>query len=191
MIIVKKYGNRRLYDSNRSCYINLEQLADLIRGGETVQVQDVKTGEDLTQEVLLQVVMEVLRGTDVLSVDMLHRIIKSTGSHPWNHMVHQQLVAGMKMVSSQMEQAERMMRMGAGVMGEGWSFDGAAKPQRAAHSPAPPPVPDPPVPDPPVPEPPTPEPPPEPEPAPGGTAPGQQLDELKARLEELEKLLRG
>ncbi len=188
MIIVKKYGNRRLYDSNRSCYINLEQLADLIRGGETVQVQDVKTGEDLTQEVLLQVVMEVLRGTDVLSVDMLHRIIKSTGSNPWNQMVYQQLVAGMKMVSSQMEQAERMMRMGAGAMGKGWPFDGAATPQGAAPSPAPSPAPESPAPDPPAPEPPSE---PEPEPEPRSEAPDQQLDELKARLAELEKLMRG
>ena len=62
MVIIKKYGNRRLYDSARSRYINLEELAAIIRAGEAVQVVDAKTNEDLTHEVLMQVVLEVLKG---------------------------------------------------------------------------------------------------------------------------------
>ena len=57
MVIIKKYGNRRLYDSARSRYINLEELAAIIRAGEAVQVVDAKTNEDLTHEVLMQVVL--------------------------------------------------------------------------------------------------------------------------------------
>lgn len=108
MVVVKKYGNRRLYDTSRSAYVNLEQVAELVKAGHEVQVVDAKTGEDLTQEVLLQVVMEVLKGRDLLPVPLLRRVIMATGASPWHEMVRQQLTAGMRMVLTQVEGMERM-----------------------------------------------------------------------------------
>jgi polyhydroxyalkanoate synthesis repressor PhaR len=57
-VIIKKYGNRRLYNTFASRYINLEELADLVRNGNEVQVIDAKTGEDLTRVTLMQVIVE-------------------------------------------------------------------------------------------------------------------------------------
>jgi polyhydroxyalkanoate synthesis repressor PhaR len=57
-VVVRKYGNRRLYDTSRSRYINLEEIAILVRNGTDVQVLDAKTGEDLTRVTLTQVIVE-------------------------------------------------------------------------------------------------------------------------------------
>ncbi len=191
MVTIKKYGNRRLYDTSSSSYINLEQLAEMIRGGQEVCVVDAKSGEDLTREVLLQVVMEVLHGGDLFSSAMLQRMIRATGNNPWARTVHQQLVTGFQVLSNQIDQAERMFPMGTmpgmpGMPGVGspFGFPGAASaPAGAAAQPA-------------SPEPePTPPPDPTPAPAPAAAAPAdgakEQLDELRSRLADLEKLLKG
>src|SRR4051794_18176922 len=57
-VIVKKYSNRRLYDTEGSCYITLEELADRIRRGAEPRVVDAKTNEDLTQATLTQIIIE-------------------------------------------------------------------------------------------------------------------------------------
>ena len=58
IIIVKKYANRRLYDTGRSSYVTLDDLAEMIREGQNFVVQDAKTGKDLTQSVLTQIIVE-------------------------------------------------------------------------------------------------------------------------------------
>jgi len=58
-VILKKYGkNRRLYDPSSSRYVNLDEVATLVRNGTEVQIVDAKTGEDLTRGCLMQIVME-------------------------------------------------------------------------------------------------------------------------------------
>ncbi len=58
-VILKKYGkNRRLYDTSAKKYVNLEELASMIRSGKDVQVVDAQTGEDLTRVCLMQIVMD-------------------------------------------------------------------------------------------------------------------------------------
>jgi polyhydroxyalkanoate synthesis repressor PhaR len=57
-VVVKKYANRRLYDTAGSRYINLEEIAALIRKGTEVQVVDAKTGQDLTRVTLTQIILE-------------------------------------------------------------------------------------------------------------------------------------
>ena len=47
-VVIKKYGNRRLYDTAASCYVNLDQIAGFVREGRAVKVVDAKTGKDLT-----------------------------------------------------------------------------------------------------------------------------------------------
>jgi polyhydroxyalkanoate synthesis repressor PhaR len=56
--ILRKYTNRRLYDTSRSCYVTLEDVKQLVLSGEKFQVQDSKTGNDLTRNILLQIISE-------------------------------------------------------------------------------------------------------------------------------------
>jgi polyhydroxyalkanoate synthesis repressor PhaR len=58
MLVIKRYPNRKLYDTEAKGYITLEQIADLIRGGQEIQVIDNVTGEDLTAVVLTQIILE-------------------------------------------------------------------------------------------------------------------------------------
>ncbi|MEM6995079.1 MAG: polyhydroxyalkanoate synthesis regulator DNA-binding domain-containing protein, partial [Myxococcota bacterium] len=75
MTRIKKYGNRRLYDTSSSSYITLDKLAEKIRGGEQVQVVDAKSGEDLTQVTLAQMVLEG-PSAKLLPAALLHQLIR-------------------------------------------------------------------------------------------------------------------
>lgn len=75
-ITVKKYSNRRLYDTSDSRYITLEELAEKIRGGREVQVIDAKSGDDLTQATLAQIILESRRAARLLPVPLLMQLIR-------------------------------------------------------------------------------------------------------------------
>ena len=75
-MLIKKYGNRRLYDTARSRYITLEELADLIKSGEDVHVADAKTGEDLTTGTLAQIIIEGRGAARLLPVPLLVQLIR-------------------------------------------------------------------------------------------------------------------
>ena len=75
-MLVKKYANRRLYDTNASHYITLEELAESIRGGADVQVVDAQTSEDLTQSTLTQIILESRRAARLLPVPLLTQLIR-------------------------------------------------------------------------------------------------------------------
>ncbi|MDE2924140.1 MAG: pesticin [Acidobacteriota bacterium] len=57
-IVIKKYENRRLYDTHSSRYVNLDGVAELVRSGRDIQVVDSKTGEDVTRHVLTQIIVD-------------------------------------------------------------------------------------------------------------------------------------
>lgn len=57
-VVIKKYGNRRLYDTSSSTYVNLDDLAKMVRNGTDVKVVDATTGEDLTRVTLTQIIVE-------------------------------------------------------------------------------------------------------------------------------------
>jgi polyhydroxyalkanoate synthesis repressor PhaR len=76
MLVVKKYPNRRLYDTAQSRYITLEDLADRIKAGADVLVQDVQSGADLTQATLTQIILESRGGARLLPVPLLVRLIR-------------------------------------------------------------------------------------------------------------------
>ena len=161
MITVKKYGNRRLYDSNSSRYINLEDLAALIRSGESIQVVDARTNEDLTRSVLLQVIMETQGGFSGFPTGFLHRVIRYGGSEsPLSKVFMQQVSMGLEMLDIQISQ-----------------FEGKFRP-----TPAPPPHPQATTPEP--------EPPDDEEGAPR-PQPSSELTALRDRLAALEKRLGG
>lgn len=78
--IIKKYPNRRLYDTDISSYITIEDVRQLIVDGEQFEVRDAKTGEDLTRQVLLQIIAEHEQdGQPMLSTQLLSQIIRFYG----------------------------------------------------------------------------------------------------------------
>lgn len=80
VIVVKKYANRRLYDTGRSSYVTLDDLCEMIKEGQEFVVQDAKTGEDLTQQVLTQIIVEQeSRGQNMLPPNFLRTLIKFYG----------------------------------------------------------------------------------------------------------------
>lgn len=76
LVVVKKYPNRRLYDTSESRYITLEDLTARIRKGKNVQVLDAQTGADLTQATLTQIILESRGGARLLPVPLLVRLIR-------------------------------------------------------------------------------------------------------------------
>ena len=78
--IIKKYPNRRLYDTEISSYITLEEVSQLVLDGEIFEVRDAKTNEDLTRSVLLQIIAEhEQQGAPMFSVPLLTQIIRFYG----------------------------------------------------------------------------------------------------------------
>ena len=78
--VIKKYPNRRLYDTEISSYITFEDVRQLIVDGESFEVRDAKSGEDLTRQVLLQIIAEHEQdGEPMLSTQLLSQIIRFYG----------------------------------------------------------------------------------------------------------------
>jgi polyhydroxyalkanoate synthesis repressor PhaR len=79
-LIIKKYENRRLYNTVTSQYINQEQVAQLVRDGHDVRVIDAATGEDITRLVLAQIVLDDAKMPDsVFPLDVLRQMIVASG----------------------------------------------------------------------------------------------------------------
>jgi polyhydroxyalkanoate synthesis repressor PhaR len=76
--IIKRYQNRKLYDTNQSCYVTLEEIAQMIKNGEDLRVIDNKTKADITTTTLTQLLYETERkAKNSVPVEMLKEIIKS------------------------------------------------------------------------------------------------------------------
>ena len=81
MRILKKYPNRRLYDTTQSCFVALEDVKRLVLTGEPFEVHDSKTGEDITRSVLLQIIaeQEADSGGSLLTDEVLRQLIRFYG----------------------------------------------------------------------------------------------------------------
>jgi polyhydroxyalkanoate synthesis repressor PhaR len=76
-ILIKKYPNRRLYNTHESVYITIDDVAELIKAGNRIEVQDVHSGEDTTALVLTQIIMSKAKNDQgLLPVSLLHLIIQ-------------------------------------------------------------------------------------------------------------------
>ncbi|MBV2163740.1 MAG: polyhydroxyalkanoate synthesis repressor PhaR [Comamonas sp.] len=85
--VIKKYPNRRLYDTSTSAYVTLAEVKQLVMQREPVVVRDAKTGEDLTRSILLQIILEEeAAGAPMFSEAMLANIIRFYGHAMQNHM---------------------------------------------------------------------------------------------------------
>ena len=191
-IVIKKYENRRLYDTHSSRYVNLEGVAELVRGGRDIQVVDSKTGEDVTRHVLTQIIVDgakdpehgppleflrdLVRARDQAGRDFFQWYLKSAGEvyervretmqrspiapHPsWMRLWDPRAMAE--------EMHAQMTRQMEGVLGRG---GGAGRGREAQKPPAPPPTA-------------------ASAPEDGGDATRAELDELKGRLQDLERRL--
>ncbi|WP_246376413.1 polyhydroxyalkanoate synthesis repressor PhaR [Gluconacetobacter aggeris] len=79
-VVIKKYANRRLYDTERSIYVTLDALADMVRSGKDFVVFDARTGDDITRAVLTQIIMEEeTKGRAMLPASFLRQIIRFYG----------------------------------------------------------------------------------------------------------------
>lgn len=97
--LIKKYKNRRLYDTETSQYITLEQLQRYVVEGMQFKIEDSLTGKDLTNSILLQIIVEMEAGaTQFLSSDILRQIISLA-----NHPMHSSLKTMMEQMFQVME----------------------------------------------------------------------------------------
>ena len=77
-LLIKRYASRRLYNTETSDYVTLEDIAGFIRAGREVQIIDLKSGDDLTRQYLLQIIAEhESRGENILPVDVLNDLVRS------------------------------------------------------------------------------------------------------------------
>ena len=80
-VVIKKYANRRLYNTGTSTYVTLEDLAVMVKAGEDFVVYDAKTGEDITRSVLAQIIFEQenKEGQNLLPINFLRQLIRFYG----------------------------------------------------------------------------------------------------------------
>ena len=154
IVIIKKYANRRLYNTETSSYITLEHLAAMTREGREFKVLDAKTDEDITHNVLTQIIMEEeSRGETMLPVNFLRQLIAMYGdsmqamvpgyleasmdSFRRNHDQFKSAVEGAFANSPFAEIAKRNIAMFETAT---QAFAPAGAPTAAAHAPAPAPA---------------------------------------------------
>jgi len=77
-VTIKRYGNRRLYNTETSSYVNYQDLIQIIRSGQDIQVIDSRTGEDVTKSILIQVILEEEKSKNsILPAEFLFQLIRS------------------------------------------------------------------------------------------------------------------
>ena len=81
-VVIKKYANRRLYNTQTSSYVTLDHLAGMVKEGTEFEVQDARTGEDITRSVLTQIIFEEeAKGQNLLPIKFLRQLIRFYGDN--------------------------------------------------------------------------------------------------------------
>ncbi|KPD11161.1 polyhydroxyalkanoate synthesis repressor PhaR [Phaeobacter sp. 11ANDIMAR09] len=111
-LLIKRYASRRLYNTETSDYVTLEDIAGFIRDGREVQIVDLKSGDDLTRQYLLQIIAEhESRGENVLPVNVLNDLVRSY-MQPGGGVMPQFLQASFDMLrDSQSQMVENISAM--------------------------------------------------------------------------------
>ena len=121
-MVVKKYANRRLYNTESSSYITLDNLADMVRQGRDFVVYDAKTGEDITRGVLTQIIVEQEgKGRALLPTAFLRQLIGFYGDQ-MQSMVPRFLEQAMGALAQQQEQMRAAMQKTMGSIGTMFPF---------------------------------------------------------------------
>ncbi|MGR3837938.1 MAG: polyhydroxyalkanoate synthesis repressor PhaR [Cognatishimia sp.] len=147
-LLIKRYASRRLYNTETSDYVTLDDIATVIRSGREVQIVDLKSGDDLTRQYLLQIIAEhESRGENMLPVNVLNDLVRSYTSQATS-MVPQFLATSFEMLregqnkmmeqmpdnspmQALMAQQEAFMKAMSGGF-TGWSGTSAPEPQESA-----------------------------------------------------------
>lgn len=79
-IVLKKYGNRRLYDTSDSRYVTLPEVEEMVQRGKDVQVVDAKSGDDLTKEILVQIILDKEGAREMLPTGFLKQVVRLSAS---------------------------------------------------------------------------------------------------------------
>jgi polyhydroxyalkanoate synthesis repressor PhaR len=119
-ITIKKYANRRLYNTGTSTYVTLEDLATMVKEGENFVVFDAKTGEDITRSVLAQIIFEQenKEGQSLLPIAFLRQLIRFYGDS-MQMLVPRFLEQSMQSLTSQQDKFRQQMAQAFGVGGFG------------------------------------------------------------------------
>jgi polyhydroxyalkanoate synthesis repressor PhaR len=134
--VIKRYSNRKLYDTQESRYVTLEELEGLIRAGKEISVVDVSTGEDLTSVTLAQIILENERSRRAgLPTAFLHQLIKH--GEAWQDFVQKSMKSSLEGIMSSQREAERVFRELVSRAGAGWmpSTFGEGKVEKKAETP--------------------------------------------------------
>ena len=108
VIVIKKYPNRRLYNTETSKYITLDDLSDLVKQNIEFMVVDIKTNNDLTRVTLAQIILDhEVKGYEMLPIDVLKHIIRLY-DHPLNQTFSTYLMNSVSQFSQQMGQLQNM-----------------------------------------------------------------------------------
>ena len=119
--IIKKYANRRLYDTETSAYITLEDLCERVKKGQAFIVVDAKSGHDLTRQILTQIIFEQeSKGAHLLPTDFLRSVI-GFYDHGMQDILQSYLDASMKSFTSNQERMRGMIGETMGKAMEGIS----------------------------------------------------------------------
>lgn len=114
--VIKKYSDRRLYDSSAKCYVKLEDIARMIRSGVDVEVLDASTGRDLTRVILTQIVMEEARDQDTgLPMQFLRQLVLA--SDRATHALHSGLSEAKQAISSPLDFVRHLLASPPGAPG--------------------------------------------------------------------------
>ncbi|MEO0912347.1 MAG: polyhydroxyalkanoate synthesis repressor PhaR [Pseudomonadota bacterium] len=114
-IVIKKYANRRLYNTQKSSYVTLEDLAQMVRDGDDFVVRDAKTGEEITRAVLTQIIFEEeAKGQTMLPANFLRQLIRLYGD-TLQGVVPGYLEASMETFSRNQEKLRDQMKQAFGA----------------------------------------------------------------------------
>jgi polyhydroxyalkanoate synthesis repressor PhaR len=116
--VIKRYSNRKLYDTQESRYVTLEEIEEMIRGGREISVVDASSGEDLTSVTLAQIILENERShRAALPSGFLHQLIKH--GEAWQEFVQRSMRSSLEGIVSSQRDLERVFRDWAGRAGWG------------------------------------------------------------------------
>jgi polyhydroxyalkanoate synthesis repressor PhaR len=120
--LIKRYGSRKLYDTEESRYVSLEEIGDWVRQGQQVQVVDNQNGDDVTTQTLTQIILEEgKRGLSPVSSDFLHTLIRrgeqmvTTGVESLSQGVDRLLQASVERVGPLRELRDEVKQMRAKI----------------------------------------------------------------------------
>ena len=124
--VIKRYSNRKLYDTQESRYVTLEEIEEMIRGGKEISVVDASTGEDLTSVTLAQIILENERNRRAaLPSAFLHQLVKH--GEAWQDFVQRSMRSSLEGIVTSQREMDRVFREWASRAGWGAPAPGAGK----------------------------------------------------------------